>query len=347
LQPGIITNNRLGGGYMGDTETPENRVPATGYPRDWELCMTMNTTWGFKSYDHDWKSGEQLIRHLVDTASKGGNLLLNVGPTSEGVIPGPSVERLKQIGAWMQKYSESIYGTTASPFKRLTWGRASLKPATQGAPDKMYLNVFYWPKDGTLVVPMRSGAKKAYLLGASDQPLNFKPSPGGLRVTVPATTPDPISTVIVLEGVGKVDPLPPPPIAQQSDGTIALECDEADLSGKGLRVEGNTRLNLTSWNSIDAYPQWDVQVDRPGTYEVSAMAFVPDAQADSDFEFAVGDAKMSGKTAPTGGDFKLVKLGTLRIEKTGATAITLKPTKLAATEFMRLRTLTLKPVGGQ
>src|SRR3954466_14751347 len=82
LQPGIITNNRLGGGYMGDTETPENRVPATGYPRDWELCMTMNDTWGFKSYDTNWKSGEQLIRQLVDTASKGGNLLLNVGPTS-------------------------------------------------------------------------------------------------------------------------------------------------------------------------------------------------------------------------------------------------------------------------
>src|SRR3954462_14329316 len=111
LQPGIVTNNRLGGGYMGDTETPENRVPATGYPRDWELCMTMNTTWGFKSYDENWKSAEQLIRQLVDTASKGGNLLLNVGPMSTGEIPAASVERLKAIGAWMKKNSESIYAT--------------------------------------------------------------------------------------------------------------------------------------------------------------------------------------------------------------------------------------------
>ena len=341
LQPGIITNNRLGAGYLGDTETPENRVPATGYPRDWELCMTMNDTWGFKSCDHNWKSAEQLIRHLIDTASKGGNLLLNVGPTAEGEIPAPSVERLKQVGAWMQKNSESIYATTASPFKRLTWGRAAQKP------DKLYLNVFYWPKDGTLVVPMRSGAKKAYLLGAPDKSLALTPSPTGLRVSVPAAAPDPISSVIVLEGVGRVEPLPPPPIAQKADGTLALECDEADLFGKGLRVEGNTRLNLTSWNNVDAYPQWDVQIDQAGTYEVSAVTFVPDVQVGSEYVLTAGQAKMTAKTEATGGDYKTVSLGQIRIEKTGPTAITLKPTKLAAMEFMRLRTVILKPAAGR
>ncbi|MCS6861524.1 MAG: alpha-L-fucosidase, partial [Abditibacteriales bacterium] len=73
LQPGIITNNRLGGGYRGDTETPEQYIPATGYPggRDFEVCMTMNDTWGYKRDDHNWKSTETLIRNLVDIASKG------------------------------------------------------------------------------------------------------------------------------------------------------------------------------------------------------------------------------------------------------------------------------------
>ena len=88
LQPGIITNNRLGGDFPGDSETPEQFVPPTGFPgRDWETCMTMNDTWGFKSNDHNWKSAETLIHNLVDIASKGGNYLLNVGPTSEGLIP--------------------------------------------------------------------------------------------------------------------------------------------------------------------------------------------------------------------------------------------------------------------
>jgi alpha-L-fucosidase len=338
LQPAIITNNRLGGGYLGDTETPENRIPATGYPRDWEACMTMNDTWGFKSYDHNWKSAELLIRNLIDIASKGGNYLLNVGPTSAGEIPAPSVERLKQVGAWMATNSDSIYATTASPFKRLTWGRATQKP------DRLYLNVFYWPKDGVLNIPMRSGAKKAYLIGAPDQALPFASAADGLRVKLPAVAPDPISSVVVLEGVGKIDPLPAPAIAQEANGTLELGCDAADLYGKHLRVEGNTQLNLASWDNTEAYPQWDVQIDRPGTFEVSAFGFVPAEQAGSEFALTAGEAKLTGTTKASGGNFETVALGRITIAKAGPTQIVLRPTKLAKTEFMRLRTLTLKPV---
>ena len=111
--PGIITNNRLGGGYRGDSETPEQHIPATGYKdRDWETCMTLNDTWGFKSYDHNWKSTETVIRNLVDITSKGGNYLLNVGPTAEGEIPQPSIERLKEVGQWMRVNGDAIYGTS-------------------------------------------------------------------------------------------------------------------------------------------------------------------------------------------------------------------------------------------
>ena len=126
LQPGIIHNNRLGGGFNGDTETPEQFIPPTGYPggRDWETCMTMNDTWGFKSYDDNWKSTETLVRNLVDIASKGGNYLLNIGPTSEGLFPEASVQRLKEVGRWMKVNGESIYATSASPFRRLPWDDA-------------------------------------------------------------------------------------------------------------------------------------------------------------------------------------------------------------------------------
>lgn len=336
LQPGIITNNRLGGGYEGDTETPENRVPATGYPRDWEACMTMNDTWGFKADDRKWKSAETLIRNLVDIASKGGNYLLNVGPTAEGEIPAASVERLEKIGSWMQKHGEAIYGTTASPFLRLSWGRVTQKP------DRLYLHVFDWPADGHLIVPMRNGAQRARLLGTTGN-LELDRTPAGLRIRVPAQAPDRICSVVVVDGVGPVDALPPPPLRAGVNGDFRLQCDSADLIGDSLRVEGYTVLNLGSWRRVDAYPVWAVHFDGPGTYEVNVTLSVPAGEGGEYFVEAAG-VKLPARTTETGSQYRSVKLGTIDIPSGGATTVALKAVRIERNELMRLREIVLKRV---
>ena len=212
LQPDTIVNNRVGNGrqgmrglsksdeFAGDYGTPEQEIPATGLPGvDWETCMTMNDTWGFKSYDHNWKSREDLIHKLVDIASKGGNFLLNVGPTAEGLIPAPSVERLAAIGEWMKVNSESIYGTTASPIGEVPWGRCTAKSG------KLYLHVFDWPTNGQLeVTGVKNKVKKAYLLADKKQAklhviCVMRAGSEKVVITIPSKAPDSVDTVIVLE----------------------------------------------------------------------------------------------------------------------------------------------------
>jgi alpha-L-fucosidase len=210
--PGIIQNNRLfrsveAGwtsmemeGYgksidpkYGDFVTPEQSIPDTGMPGvDWETCMTMNTTWGYSAHDHAWKSNETLVRNLVDIASKGGNYLLNIGPTGDGSVPKESTAGMQAIGAWLKVNGASIYGTAASRFSHLPWGRSTTKGSS------VYLQVFDWPKDGKLLVPgLRNTIKGARLLAGGA--ITSTPHAQGVVLTLPASAPDPIATVVELE----------------------------------------------------------------------------------------------------------------------------------------------------
>ena len=174
LQPPIIINNRVGGG-AGDFGTPEQEIPATGIPgADWETCMTMNRNWGFNRADTDFKTSRVLVRNLVDIASKGGNFLLNVGPTAEGEFPAESVERLKGIGNFMRVAGESIHGTQASPFPSLPWGRCTQRRLDANT-TRLYLHVWDRPNDGILVVPgLLNEVRRARPMATIDQPYDLR-----------------------------------------------------------------------------------------------------------------------------------------------------------------------------
>ncbi|MDO6435246.1 alpha-L-fucosidase [Flavitalea sp. BT771] len=203
LQPKIITDDRLKRpNFPGDYKTPEQKIPnlADLDGKDWETCMTMNGTWGYKSYDNKWKTPATLIHNLVDIASKGGNYLLNVGPTAEGEFPQGSIDGLKAIGAWMKVNGEAIYGTKASPFGLLPWGRCT-KKAEKGI-TILYLSVFDWPKDGRLTVPGLKNTVVSARLLTGGSALKTEATADGLVIHVPEKAPDTIATVIRMEVSG-------------------------------------------------------------------------------------------------------------------------------------------------
>jgi alpha-L-fucosidase len=220
LQPQIITNDRLKRpNFPGDYKTPEQRIPKLEEldGKDWETCMTMNGTWGYKSYDSAWKSTETLVRNLIDIASKGGNYLLNVGPKANGEFPEQSVNILRGMGAWMKVNGEAIYGTKASPLAPLTWGRCTRKERNGNT--TLYLSVFDWPKDGKLLVPgLNSRILSAKLLATGKQ-LKTSIGDNGIEVLLPPTQVDAIASVIKVEVKGRVE-------AASSDKKKQMEAGE-------------------------------------------------------------------------------------------------------------------------
>jgi alpha-L-fucosidase len=208
MKPSLIINNRVGHSRQGmagmsanqdapgDFGTPEQRVPPEGLPGvDWETCMTLNDTWGFQSFDDGWKDTRTLVRLLIDAASKGGNFLLNVGPTAQGLIPIQSVSRLGEMGDWMRANGESIYGTTASPYGLPAWGRYTAD-ASKG---RVYAHIFDWPKDHKLALTGVKEKPRSVFLLADRKPLAVEQTSDGWTVQLPAVKPSAISSVLVLE----------------------------------------------------------------------------------------------------------------------------------------------------
>ena len=215
LQPACLIDGRLGtqGDYrsMGD-----NRIPNEVVTGDWEVPATLNKTWGYKKDDNDWKTPEELTFKLVDIVSKGGNYLLNVGPTSEGLVPQPSQDNLRMVGRWLKANGESIYGAGPSPFgaefgsynpdttkkdsrgSRLFDAKTEWRCTTK--PGKLFIHFFKWPAGEFELSDVKGKITKAYMLTDPNH-TSIPVSQSGEHVvlTVPAYTPDKYDTVLVLE----------------------------------------------------------------------------------------------------------------------------------------------------
>ncbi len=343
--PAIINNNRLGSGFAGDTKTPEQHIPPRGYPGElFEVCMTMNDTWGFKKNDLNWKSVRQLLRNLSDISSKGGNFLLNVGPTAEGEIPAASIERLEAVGRWMSVNSEAIYATEAGPFpRRLPWGRVTQKRSASGG-TTLYLHVWEWPADGKVLLPTVAQSALSGRVLANAAAVSSASSPEGLVVSLPGAAPDADVSIVRLDFAAPVVVSQEPFNLPGADGRVTFSAQDADAHG---HWDGNIQLRdsgpdayLTDWKN----PKWRLEyaLKTPAATKWTVTAEVA-APAATSLVLAVGKTETAAPVSATGPGltWATIPLGTIELPA-GETRFELKGTN-SGWKSISLRHLWLTP----
>ena len=266
-QPAVLNNGRLGRG--GDFGTYEGHRPAQANPNDWEYCDTLvYGSWGY--VNRPAKPLDQLLRRLVEIWSCGGNVLLNVGPTSEGTFAVDNIERLQAIGKWLKTSGESIYGSTYGPLSYLPWGYNTRKG------NMLYLQVFDWPKNGHLTVPLSSPVKKAWLLADPSKPLAFESAQGKLVITVPSDPPDLIASVVAVECEGAPAP----------DVSLALNCKvtASDNAKQAAALVDNTSASY--WELVKGSKDGWVELDlgKPCTFDTIRIGLNASLKVEATFQ---------------------------------------------------------------
>ena len=328
--PDLIQNDRLGGESHGDVETPENYIPARGIPdRDWETCMTMNGSWGYDTHANDWKSTGYLIRALVDVVSKGGNLLLNVGPKPDGTIPRESIDTLHEMGTWMEANDVAIHGTSASPVGRPGWGRITTKPLDQGT--RLYLHVFYWPVNGQLTVPVLNRVIKCSRLTDPERTFKTRRTKEGLVISLDGEVPDPNNTVLVLDIHGSPQAADLR-LEQAEDGSLQAQAMDAFIINGNFGKQTYYQHEhgggfIEQWRSPRVRLEWDIHIDQPGVFELKVDAAGPVEGSEINFE-------VNGQAS---------KNGQLKIAAPGQYRLTANPVK-EGWHPIRLQAVRLLPV---
>jgi alpha-L-fucosidase len=355
LQPDCLVSGRVGHG-LGDYDSAgDNQISMGNAKRIWETPVTMNDTWGFKKDDQNWKPVAVLIRQLVQVISQGGNYLLNVGPTYEGLIPSPSVERLREVGDWLKKNNDSVYGAGPSPFPyQFLWGIITTKAG------KLYLHVFNSPQKQLVLYGLKNKLRSAYLLEGGtklkfSQKQNAALEHSEVTIQLPRTLPDKSDSVIALELSGdqiRADT----GLLQQPDSSITLPAFLSSVHRVGdAGVRFDSRGVAERWTNKDEWVDWDFKVTKPGTFDVvvvtSQQKYGRDWEgghsvalevAGQNLESTIEDNGREEDTTNPYWPYIVSKAGRITVDKPGKFNLSLKPISIIANKKLGLTLVSVK-----
>jgi len=336
----VVVNGRLAGNaainfgdYKNTADRPAEFYPVTG---DWEAIPTTNESYGYHQLDSSHKPPSFFIQLLAKAASRGGNLLMNIGPKGDGTFDAKDLYILQGIGKWMQKNGTSISGTTASPLPLQSWGVSTKKGNT------LYLHVFNWPADGKLYVGgLKSDAGKIYLLADPAKTLKSARVNGeDVVIDLPHQAPDTINTVIVIEPKDKLRTDSVRYIAPGSPLTRLLAYG-ANQHGAGFGFgDGKAgRYYVDGWKNKDQYLSWNFRIASAGSYRMVIKYL--SGTGGGTYQWQTGSLR--GENTIAGNDNNAViteEIGVLNLTA-GLHELSIRPVAIQGPELMKLLELQL------
>lgn len=344
--PNVVVNGRLAragnglnlGDYKNTSDRPAEFFPVDG---DWEAIPTTNESYGYSKFDKSHKPVGFFIQLLAKAASRGGNLLMNIGPMGDGEYAPEDVAILNGIAAWMDKNSESIYQTSKTPLPFQSWGVSTRKG------NLLFLHVFKWPADGKIIVGgLKSDINKAYLLAdPSKKALSFQRiNPLDIGIGVPLKAPDTANTVIVL---ATKDNIETDVVRLLSDNGTAnrLLAFDAELTGKGFGFgDGKAgKYYLDGWSKMDQSIKWNFRLLKSATYKIM-IKYLADSSDMGTFKCIINDMVKQGEVLSSEKDqIKTSSLGEITLP-VGVHTLQIIPTAITKSSLMKILEIQLTPI---
>jgi alpha-L-fucosidase len=339
--PEVVVNGRLVANY-GDYKNTADRPAEIPYTDGhWEGIPTTNESYGWSRIDHSHKPPEHFIVLLAKTVSKGGNMLLNIGPMGTGEIDPKDVSILNGIGTWMKKNGESIYGCDRTPLAVQAWGTSTRKG------NMLYLHVFKWPTDGKLrVAGLKTDPVGAHLLADAGAHLDVhRENPLDVILSLPAAAPDATDSVISLDFNSPPDTDFARYISRSE--TTSLHVMDGRLAGSGIRYGDGKRNNdcTLEWTGESSGVDWPVRVAVAGRYRINMNYSTSTSDARGAFAISAEGKTVKSELRATAraNAFQTVSAGEIELPA-GETILRVRPAGFSGSELMRLRLLELTPV---
>lgn len=351
LQPNCLINSRLGLSIEEDKDVDfrtlgDNQLGKEKYEYPWQTPATIAHSWGYNSRQDKWKSTSTILKSLIGNVSLNGNLMLNIGPRADGSLPYEALSRLDDMGDWLKKNGNSIYGSEAFDLRTNLhdWGTLTYKEIN---PNKHYifLHVFNWPLKRLLkLTGISSKPKKIFSLSNTEnKSLNFKHKSVLTEINLPKNPFDKFVSVIVLE-YDKNPIAYKGLVAESSEGGYSLNLENYNYINGDGKINDAKKYGTIPKNILVQKKQilkWKIFISEPGEYSVDSSYSFQDDKDGGNTKFEINDTKLKQKFKSTGktvgeplqdwviDNYKSNKLGSFKINKTGIyqVTLTLEPNK--------------------